>query len=179
MLMGAVAVIVIIVLIVGAYYLTKKGPSGTTTQTTTVVPTTTAIGGSTTALTTSTATTTIVSNLTTATGPNLASCNGYNYTQANALVKVVGSCGWSFSAGSNRPMNFTIYGGAFTNASIMLSQQNVTYNPFSLTFGAGACKTVSAVNSIPIGSYKVSFITGSAASGNATKCGSATLRISH
>lgn len=154
--------IIIVVVAIAAILLTGKSYSA---------PTTTTISHNLTTVTVAPIPTTIVPNLTVATGPNLASCNGYNVSISTANRQVVGSCNWISGL-----MNITVYGGSFQNAVLKLVQQNITSAPYNVSTTAASCRAVSGVVYIPGGNYKVTLQTSAVPQG---ACGSATVRLSH
>lgn len=171
MLPLAAGAAIVIVLLIAASVLFNPGQSNgsTTTAVTTITGPTTQ--------TVSSITTTIVSNQTTATGPNLASCNGYNYSISQAGFSYVVTCNWRGSAGQAF-MNATLWGGSYNNVVLTLVQQNVTTAPFNRTFTADPCATSSTSGIyVPAGNYKLTFMTGSSAA--CTPAGPASVRISH
>lgn len=174
MIIGGI-VIVVIVIIAAALLLTgSSGPAPvTTTVATTVIPTTVASS-------TTTAPATIVStisNYTTLVGPNLATCNGYNVSVNKTYATSDGTCGWRASAGQNY-LSIGVYGGGYNNVEVTLLQENATSTPFTFNFAGTNCtSTTSNSTFVPTGNYKVSFYVGGAIIGS--KCGPATMRISH
>ena len=131
---------------------------------------TTTISNNLTTVTVAPVPTTIVTNLTVATGPNLASCNGYNVSISTPAHEVVGSCNWRGGL-----MNVSIFGGGFKSATLQMVQQNVTNAPYNVSTSAGSCSPVAGVVYVPVGNYKVAFATSAVPQGT---CGNATVRIS-
>jgi hypothetical protein len=133
MLIGVAVVVVVVV--IGAFFLLNQQSSTLTSTILTTIPTQNLTSTAVTSLIT-----TIVINQTTATGQNLASCNGYNYSISTSNQNSVGSCNWRAGL-----MNVSIFGGSFTNTSLTLVQQNVTSAPYNATFSGSACSTKSGV----------------------------------
>lgn len=164
MLPIAAGVVIVIVILAAAVLLSRPTTPVVTTPVTTAQP------GITTQ-TVQTVTTTVISNLSTAIGPNLASCNGYDYNISQADLNSVGSCSWRGGF-----MNITITSGGYNNVVLTLLQQNTTTAPYNSTYSVNPCTTQSGVYRVPIGSYVVSFAAGSAAT--CTPGGNATVRLS-
>ncbi len=155
----------ILVVIIVAAFILLSGFASAPTATTTVTQNLTTVS-------VAPVTTTIVKNLTTATGPNLATCNGYEYSLSKPFYGITGSCGWRASL-----VNITIYGGAFYNTTIAFVEQNTTNAPVNFTASVAPCQSSDVQPFyLPTGNYKVSFRTG--ASDSAVSCGNATMRIS-
>jgi hypothetical protein len=165
-MMIAVIVIVAAVVILGAFFLLNQQSSQMSTTSPTTISTPNLTSTAVTSLIT-----TIVKNQSTATGPNMASCNGYNYSMSIPNQDSVGSCNWRGGL-----MNVSIFGGQFASTSLTIVQQNVTTAPYNATFAGATCNTKSGVFFIPIGNYKVTFSTGSQVVGSS--CGDATVRLS-
>ena len=115
--------------------------------------------------------TTVPANLSTAVAPNLASCDGFNFSLSAASKTSSGSCTWRGGL-----MNVTIDGGNFANTAVYLRQINST-QPFSSTYYGTSCLSNSTAYYIPVGNYNVSFSTGSLSQLNG-RCGSAMMRLS-
>ncbi len=163
---------VAVVILVGAGYLLTRGTYSPNPATTTVL-----FNNSLTTITINQVTTTVVPNQTVATGPNLASCNGYNYTISSPFYSYVVSCNWQASKGQPF-MNVTIWSGSYNNVMLTLVQQNVTTSPYNRTFVASPCNQASASGLyVPAGNYKVTFSVGSPSL--CTPSGPATVRLSH
>jgi Na+-transporting methylmalonyl-CoA/oxaloacetate decarboxylase gamma subunit len=168
----AAGVVIVIVILVAAFYLFGQPSTSTTTPPVTTAPATTV------AQTTANATqpvknltTTIVSNPSTATAPNIANCNGYNYTESQASFSSSGSCGWVRGL-----MNITVAAGSYSDVTVTLVQQNVTIAPYNFTYTVAPCTTQVNVVSIPTGNYKITLATGGAST--CTPSGPVGIRIS-
>lgn len=161
------AVIVVVILIAAAYLLTSA-PS--TPSSTTTAPATTVSAVTTATETVQNVTTSILSNLSTAIAPNLANCDGYNYSINTASYSSTGSCGWIRGL-----MNITVSAGSYSNVTLDFVQQNVTIAPYNFTFSVSGCSTKVDVASVPTGNYKVTLSTSAAST--CTPAGSATIRI--
>ena len=156
-LAGALVIIIVAALIIFSGFVLQPSGSTTVPQTLTTVSLP--------------VTTTVVQNITTATGPNLASCNGYNYSISQAYYGVIGSCNWRGGL-----VNVTLFGGGFGASTIQIVEQNVTTTPFNTSISGVPCSQHSPeVVYMPPGNYKVSFSVGAPYT---TSCGSATMRIS-
>ncbi len=153
--------VVVVILIAAVVILSMGGGSSPAKQTTTTNNLTT--------MTIAGITTTIVYNLTTATGPNLASCDGYSSSISSSYYRIKGACNWIGGL-----INVTVFGGSFSGTTLEIVQHNTTSAPFNTSISANACTAGGKVFYMPIGNYNVSFTTGPASGGS---CGNATVRL--
>ena len=108
----AILAIAVVAIAIASAFLTIK-PTGKTAGTTTI-------------------TTTV--NATTATAPNLVSCDGFSLMEFNSTSAADGYCSWLGGL-----MNVTLSGGGFSNVVLKFTQINYTTTPYNFTFATSGC----------------------------------------
>ncbi len=163
-IVGAVIVIIVVV-IIAAVLLSMPGtttpyttiPQGTNYNVTTSTPTTVAPAS--------------VKILVGATGANLTTCQGYNYSISQADYRVIGSCNWVLVKSGQR-LEVTVSGGSYSS-TLTLLQMNTNSTPYYSTTYSPACVNKTETVPLPVGDYNITFTTGS----STLDCGPATFRL--